>query len=82
MTELREKDLGPPARELRLLRENAGLTKLDLAAALNTALPAVYQWEKGDAWPTIDKLPRMAELLGVSVAELVASLIQTRRAAS
>lgn len=82
MTELREKDLAPPARELRLLREDAGLSKPALALQLGTTLPAVYAWEDGRAWPSIDKLPRMAEILGVSVGDLVASLIHTRRTVS
>ena len=76
---LREKALAPPAHELRTLREAAGLTKPAMAEAMSVALGVVYHWEDGRAWPTIDKLPRMAELLGVSLDDLVASLILTRR---
>lgn len=81
MTELRENALTPPAPELRTLRETAGLTKPELAAAVSSTLPAVYAWEDGRAWPTIDKLPKLAEALGVDVNALVASLILTRRKA-
>lgn len=82
MKELREKALAPPVPELRTLREAAGLTKPEVAAAVSSTLAAVYAWEDGRAWPTIDKLPRLAEALGVNVAALVDSLILTRRRAS
>ena len=82
MKELREKALAPPAPELRTLREKAGLTKPEVAAAVSSTLAAVYAWEDGRAWPTIDKLPRLAEALGVDVSSLVDSLILTRRRAS
>ena len=76
---LREKALHPPAHELRTLREAAGLTKQALASELGVALGPIYAWEDGRAWPTIDKLPRLAIALGVDVGELVDSLILTRR---
>ena len=81
MTELRENALTPPAPELRTLREAAGLTKPEMAAAASSTLAAVYAWEDGRAWPTIDKLPRIAQALGVDMGTLVASLILTRRKA-
>ena len=49
---------------------------------MSSTLAAVYAWEDGRAWPTIDKLPRLAEALGVDVSSLVDSLILTRRRAS
>lgn len=78
---IRENSMTPPAPELRTLRETAGLTKPELAAVASSTLAAVYAWEDGRAWPTIDKLPKLAEALNVDVNALVDSLILTRRRA-
>lgn len=65
-------------RSLRVLREDAGHSQRSFAAALDVTPPTIYKWEDGTAWPTIRKLPRMAEVLGVSITDLVLTLIDER----
>ena len=53
----------------------AGHTPTTLAAELGCTAAAVCRWQAGINYPSINYLPRMAELLGVSVDDLVAVLI-------
>lgn len=87
MTEyLREHSVsGPglaPRRTLKDLRTAAGLTQTALASEIGSSQPSYSFWEAGRAWPTIDLLPALARAFGVTVDELVAALIVTRKAAS
>lgn len=52
------------------LRKAAGLTKTQLAQAMDVDLAAVHRWETGEAMPRADKLPRLADLLGCSIDAL------------
>lgn len=56
--------------KIRELREAAGLTKADIARAMDVDQAAVFRWETGGAFPRADRLPRLAELLHCSIDEL------------
>lgn len=56
--------------KIRELREARGLTMTQLAAAMGVTLVAVSKWELGQAMPSADKLPRLAEVLGCTIDEL------------
>ena len=71
-------EIRPATATLAELREARGLTRREMAARLDVTPPTIYKWEYGDAWPTIPKLPRMAEVLGVSITTLVLSLTDER----
>lgn len=59
------------ADRLRELREARGLTQARLAELLDTS-PRVYnRWETGAALPRLDTLVQLADLLEVSLDELV-----------
>jgi len=59
------------ADRLRELREARGLTQVRLAELLDTS-PRVYnRWETGAALPRLDTLVQLADLLEVSLDELV-----------
>ena len=45
---------------LRRLRIEAGLTQTDLADELNVTSQAISKWERGDNYPDITLLPRLA----------------------
>lgn len=63
-------DLDPDA--LRRARLSAGLTQRDLAAAVLRGYPGrVSQWENGLSQPFPRQLARIAEVLGVGVADLL-----------
>lgn len=54
-------------RELRLA---AGLTQKQLADKMGISKPAVSLWESGAQRPSVDKLPKLAGILGSSIDEL------------
>ena len=63
---------------LRELRRNAGLTQTELAEALGVGQASICAYETGAAWPSMDKLPALRELLAVDMDTLVAALLQVR----
>lgn len=56
---------------IRECRERAGVTQERLAAEIGVDRSAVAHWEVGDANPSAERLPRIADALGVSIDELV-----------
>lgn len=54
-------------------RKELGMTQKELAAKLNVTDKAVSKWERGLAFPDINSVPRLAEVLDVSVVELMDS---------
>lgn len=53
---------GPRLREAR---EKAGLTQEELAELVQVALQTVKDWEKGRKCPMLERVPLLAEILGV-----------------
>lgn len=53
------------------LRKEKGMTQRDLAEKLNVSDKAVSKWERNVACPDIQNIPKLAEILGISVDELV-----------
>lgn len=51
---------------IKPLRELNGMTQDDLANKLGVQYPAVSKWERGLAYPLMDKVIAMAEVFGVS----------------
>lgn len=56
---------------VRKLRDAAGLTQAELAEKLDVSRPAIGTWESGKARPRLNKLKELADLFGVTVAELM-----------
>lgn len=67
-----------PALTLKDQRRASRVTQRDMAERLGVSVPAVCNWEAGKAWPSIDRLPALAALLGVDMDRLVRILIKTR----
>ncbi|MFM2272770.1 MAG: hypothetical protein RL702_1835 [Pseudomonadota bacterium] len=59
-----------PVRIARLRKEQ-GLTLDELAALLKVSKPTVWSWERGKSRPTPERIPALAERLGVTEDELV-----------
>ena len=55
-------------------REGMGMSQEALAEALRVSRVTVYRWEKGDTEPRPYLRPKLARLLGVSIAELAGLL--------
>ncbi len=54
------------------LRHEKGLTQQALGEQLLVSAKTVSRWENGNYMPTIDVLPAMSEILGVSIDEIIA----------
>ena len=57
---------------IRALRTRANLTQRELAELLAVDQSAISQWETGRTLPEREKLPKLAQVLGVSIQELFA----------
>lgn len=55
---------------IRALRLERAITQEQLAEQLKVSAPAVSKWERGEAYPDITLVPKLAELLGVSTDRL------------
>lgn len=53
------------------LRKEKGMTQKNLAEQMNVTDKAVSKWERDLACPDINSVPKLAEVLGVSVEELL-----------
>ncbi|EIQ82994.1 UNVERIFIED_CONTAM: helix-turn-helix transcriptional regulator [Streptococcus canis] len=59
------------ARQLKKYRLNKNLSQVALAEQLFISRQAISKWENGDATPDLDHVVRLAEILEVSLDELV-----------
>lgn len=59
------------SENLKRLREEKGLTQSELADELSVTPQSVSRWEKGLAYPDIEKLPQLSKLFDVSIDELM-----------
>jgi len=55
---------------IKWLRKNRQLTQSDIAAALGSTKQTVGLWENGITTPHAETLPKIADLLGVTIDEL------------
>ena len=53
------------------LRKERGMTQRELAEQMNVTDKAVSKWGRDLSCPDINSLPRLAEVLGISVEELL-----------
>ena len=63
-----KKTLGTKIAELR---KQHGMTQLELAEKMGVTDKAVSKWERDLSCPDINSIPNLAEILGVSVEELM-----------
>ena len=67
---------------IRHLRERRHLTQRELAERLNVSDKTISKWEKNLSVPDADTLIRLAEILEVSVSELLGTKIENENVAS
>ena len=65
---MKKQTLGQKIAELRKAKN---MTQLELANKLNITDKAVSKWERDISCPDINTFPKLAEILGVSVDELL-----------
>lgn len=57
-------------KHLKALREQANLTVKELAFEMHVTQQAVGKWERGEAYPRAEQLPKLAGLLGCTIDAL------------
>ena len=62
---------------IKSAREKSGMTQRDLATALEVDQSTVSLWEIGKTAPRAKLLPKIAQLLGVTIDELLAFEVST-----
>ena len=60
-------------KNLRSIRLKQGITQKQVADFLNVSVQSISKWEKGDALPSIEFLPKMAECLKCEINDFFAS---------
>ena len=55
---------------LEAARRNAGLSQKDAAKALKISNTTLGKWERGESFPTADKIPEICGLYGVHYDDL------------
>ena len=58
---------------ISLLRKEKGMTQSELAEKMNVTDKAVSKWERNLSCPDINSIPKLAEILGIQVEELLKS---------
>ena len=53
------------------LRKEKGMTQNDLAEKMNVTDKAVSKWERNLSCPDVNSIPKLAEILGTTVEELL-----------
>ncbi len=67
---------------LKTLRKQKGFSQEELAARLHVVRQTISKWEKNLSVPDADTLIRLAEILEVSVSELLGAKIENENTAS
>lgn len=65
--------------KLAAMRKSKGMTQADLADKMGVTDKAVSKWERDLSCPDINTLPRLAELFGISVDELIQAQSESRK---
>lgn len=69
-TDMKKQTLG---NMIANLRKEQGMTQLDLAEKMGVTDKAVSKWERDLSCPDVSSIPKLAEILGVTVDELMQS---------
>ena len=65
-------DMMKTGQNIIRLRKKAGLSVKDLQNAFGFSTPnAIYKWQQGLALPTLDNLVVLADMLGVTLDDIV-----------
>jgi len=73
---MKKKTMG---KRIASLRKEKGMTQLELAEKMGVTDKAVSKWERDLSLPDINAIPKLAELFGISVDELMQGETETKR---
>lgn len=63
---------------LKELRVNAGITQVELGKYLGVKQNTISNWETGRSRPDIEKTAKIAEVLGVTIDEVIDCFIKKK----
>ena len=61
-----------------VLRKEKGMTQLELAEKMGVTDKAVSKWERDLSFPDVSSIPKLADILGVSVDELMQVKVEAK----
>jgi len=64
-------DMRETGKRISDCRKQKNMTQLEIADKLNISFQAVSSWERGETMPDISRLPELAQILGVSVDDIL-----------
>ncbi|MFC6346535.1 helix-turn-helix domain-containing protein [Vagococcus carniphilus] len=64
---------------ISLLRKEKGMTQQTLAEKMNVTDKAVSKWERDLSFPDVNTIPKLAEILGVSIDELMHAKVEDKK---
>lgn len=64
-------DVQKIGRKVSSLRKDQNMTQMELADKMGISFQAVSNWERGNSMPDISKLAELAQVLGVTIDELL-----------
>lgn len=65
-------DIKKISKFLKNEREESNFTQQDVAERLGVSKAVISKWECGKAYPSLEYLPKLSELYGVSINEILA----------
>lgn len=66
----RDKIMAKPRMNIRTLRKARGMTLTEFACRCDVSIASARQWEVGISFPSADKLPIIAAILGCTIDDL------------
>ena len=61
------------------LRKEKGMTQLELAEKMGVTDKAVSKWERDLSYPDLNSIPKLAEIFGGSVEDLMQNRLESQR---
>lgn len=70
---MRVVDFEKSGLNIRDMRKSKGLSIQTTAKYIGVSIQAIYRWERGETFPDINNLIALADFLGTSINDLVAT---------
>ncbi len=64
-------EMNEVGRKIAIRRKELNMTQMELSDRMGVSFQAVSNWERGNSMPDIAKLPELAEILGLSIDDLL-----------
>lgn len=68
--------------KLNEIRKTCKISQIDIAKKLSVKQSCISFWESGKREPSIELIPKLAEILNCSIEEVVLALIESKKSAT